>query len=116
MKWVKFSKYTGEDFGIDAQDLMDALANFFLESGFNNPWSQFSEWNDRDLEELKRAIQEALERGDLFQDDRMQEMMERLAQMTPEQMEQLLENLIQKLAAEGHITVEREGEGKSGGE
>lgn len=116
MKWVKFSKYTGEDFGIDAQDLMDALADFFLESGFNNPWSQFSEWNERDLEELKRAIQEALERGDLFQDDRMQEMMGRLAQMTPEQIEQLIENLIQKLAAEGQITVNREGEGKGGGE
>ncbi|HYA17010.1 MAG TPA: hypothetical protein VEF06_06070 [Bryobacteraceae bacterium] len=116
MKWVKFSKYTGEDFGIDAQDLMDALANFFLESGFNSPWMQFSEWNQRDLEDLKRAIQEALERGELFRDDRMQEMMERLAQMTPEQMEQLIENLIQKLAAEGHITVEREGSGQAGGE
>jgi Ca-activated chloride channel family protein len=116
MKWVKFSKYTGDDFGIDAQDLMDALANFFLESGFNSPWMQFSEWNDRDLEELKRAIQEALERGELFRDDHMQEMMERLAQMTPEQMEQLIENLVQKLAAEGHISVDREGQGKSGGE
>ncbi len=39
MKWVRFSKYTGEDLGIDAEDLMRALADFFLESGFNTQYS-----------------------------------------------------------------------------
>ena len=60
MKWVRFSKYTGEDLGIDAQDLMQALADFFLQSGFNSPYTQFSEWNQHTLEDLKRAIQQAL--------------------------------------------------------
>jgi Ca-activated chloride channel family protein len=122
MKWVKFSKYNGDDFGIDAQDLMDALANFFLESGFSNPGStnqrmQFSEFDQRSLEDLKRAIQEALERGELFSDERMQELLEKLAAMSPGQIDQLLDNLIQKLASEGHITVDREdGSGQGGGE
>jgi Ca-activated chloride channel homolog len=117
MKWVKFSKYTGDDFGIDAQDLMDALANFFLESGFNNPYMQFSEWNQQNLEDLKRAIQEALESGQLFPDEQMQQMLEKLAAMSPEQLDQLLENLVQKLAAEGNISVNREsGQGQNGGE
>jgi Ca-activated chloride channel family protein len=106
MKWVKFSKYTGEDFGIDAQDLLQALANFFLESGFNNPYMQFSEWNQQNLEDLKRAIQEALENGQLFPNDQMQQMLEKLAAMTPEQLDQLLENLVQKLADEGIISTE----------
>jgi Ca-activated chloride channel family protein len=117
MKWVNFSKYNGDDFGIDAQDLMDALADFFLESGFNNPWMQFSEWNERNLEDLKRAIQEALESGRLFKDDQMQEMLEKLSAMSQEQLDQLLENLIQKLASEGNISVDREdGKGNGGGE
>ena len=60
MKWVRFSKYTGEDLGIDAEDLMRALSDFFLNSGFNNPYSGFSEFNPNSLEDLKRAIQEAL--------------------------------------------------------
>ena len=28
MKWIRYSKYTGEDLGIDAEDLMQALSDF----------------------------------------------------------------------------------------
>ena len=115
MKWVKFSKYTGDDFGIDANDLMQALADFFLQSGFNNPYMQFQEWNQQSMEDLKRAIQEALESGQLFPDDQMQQMLERLAGMTPEQLEQLLENLVQKLAEEGLISTQQPEDAQSGG-
>jgi Ca-activated chloride channel family protein len=108
MKWIKFSKYNGDDFGIDANDLMQALADFFLQSGFNNPYMQFQEWNQQSLEDLKRAIQDALESGQLFPDDQMQQMLEKLSSMSPEQLEQLLENLVQKLAAEGHISTEQD--------
>ena len=38
MKWIRYSKYTGEDFGIDAEDLLKALADFLLESGFNSQY------------------------------------------------------------------------------
>jgi len=117
MKWVNFSKFNGDDFGIDAQDLMDALADFLLGSGFNNPYMQAGQWDQQDLEDLKRAIQEALESGRLFPEDQMQQLLERLAAMSPEQMDQLLENLIQKLASEGHISVDpKEGSGQGGGE
>ena len=47
MKFIKYSKYSGEDFGIDAQDLLKALSDFLLQSGFQ---AQFSEWNSNDLE------------------------------------------------------------------
>ena len=114
MKYVRFSKYTGDDLGIDAEDLMRALADFFLESGFNTQYSGFQEWNRNNLEDLKRAIQEALDRGDLFPDDRMREMMEKLAAMQPEQMDQLIENLMQKLADEGHISIEQPGDPQAG--
>jgi Ca-activated chloride channel homolog len=117
MKWVNFSKYTDDDLGIDAQDLMDALSDFFLESGFNSQFSQFTQWDQQNLDALKQAIQDALESGKLFPDDRAQEMFEKLAAMSPEDLDQLLEKLIEKLASEGHISVEREGEqGKGGGE
>jgi len=114
MKWINFSKYNGDDFGIDANDLMQALADFFLQSGFNNPYMQFQEWNQQTLEDLKRAIQEALESGQLFPDDQMQQMLEKLSAMSPEQLEQLLENLVQKLAAEGHISTEQDADSTPG--
>ncbi len=119
MKWVKFSKYNGDDFGIDAGDLMQALADFFLQSGFHDPYGQFSELNSQNLEDLKRAMQEALESGQLFPDDQMQQMLEKLAAMSPEEIDRLLENLVRKLAAEGHISVDRDaepGQGNQGGE
>jgi Ca-activated chloride channel family protein len=114
MKWIRFSKYTGDDFGIDANDLMQALADFFLQSGFNNPYMQFQEWNQQTLEDLKRAIQEALESGQLLPDDQMQQMLEKLSSMSPEQLDQLLENLVQKLASEGHISTEQDAESTPG--
>jgi len=106
MKWIKYSRYTGEDFGIDADDLLKALADFLLQSGFNNPYMPGGEWDEHTLENLKQAIQQALESGKLFNEEALQEMLERLQSLSPEQMDQLLDNLIQKMVNEGQITVE----------
>jgi Ca-activated chloride channel family protein len=105
---VKYSKYTGEDFGIDAGDLLQALADFLLQSGYP------SEWNDHTLDNLKEAIRQALESGQLFDKDALQEMMERLQNLSPEQMEELLDNLIQKMVSEGQIAIEEPGEAAAG--
>jgi Ca-activated chloride channel family protein len=110
MKWIHYSRYTGEDMGIGAEDLLQALSDFLLESGFNSQYMPFSEWNQHTLEDLKRAIQQALEEGKLFDNDSLQEMMERLRNMTSEQMDKLLEKLVQKMVDEGQITVEEPSE------
>jgi len=114
MKWIRYSRYTGEDLGIDAQDLLQALSDFLLESGFNTQYMPFSEWNQHTLEDLKKAIQDALEHGKLFDDETFREMMERLGNMTPEQMDQLLDRLVQKMVDEGNITIEEPGNPKTG--
>src|SRR5262249_208334 len=88
-------------------------ADFLLESGFNSQYMSFNEWNQHTLEDLKKAIQQALENGQLFNDDSLQEMMQRLQKMSPEQMDKLLENLVQKMIDEGHITVEEPNEGQA---
>jgi len=110
MKWVHYSRYTGEDLGIDAQDLLQALSDFLLESGFNTQYMPFSEWNQQTLEDLKEAIRKALEHGNLFDEQNFQEMMERLGNMTPEQLDQLLDRLVQKMVDEGQITIEEPGD------
>jgi Ca-activated chloride channel family protein len=115
MKWIRYSKYTGEDLGIGAEDLLKALSDFLLESGFNTQYMPFSEWNEHTLEDLKKAIQQALEEGKLFDDDSLQEMMERLQNMSPEQMDKLLENLIQKMVDEGQITIPETSEQQASG-
>ncbi|MFN0170481.1 MAG: vWA domain-containing protein [Bryobacteraceae bacterium] len=104
MKWIKYSQFTGEDFGIDGEALLRALSDYFLQSGFNSQYLQFNEWNPHNLEELQRAIREALERGELFPNEQMERMLEQLAAMSDEQMQQLLDRLVDKLVDEGHIT------------
>src|SRR5258705_11136644 len=93
MKSTRYSRYTGEDLGISAEDLLQALADFLLASGFNTQYMPFSEWNEHTLEDLKKAIQQALEQGKLFDDQSLQEMKERLQNIAPEQVEKLPENL-----------------------
>jgi Ca-activated chloride channel family protein len=115
MKFIRYSKYTGDDFGISAEDLLKALSDFLLESGFNSQYMPFSEWNQHTLEDLKEAIRQALEQGKLFDDDAVQRMMERVRQMTPEQMDSLLEKLVQKMVDEGQITVEQPPESAGAG-
>ena len=116
MKSVRYSRYTGDDFGISAEDLMKALSDFFLQSGFDNPYMQFSEFNSNTLEDLKRAIEQALERGEMFDPERAQQIREQLESMSQEQLDQLLGKLVQKLVDEGYITTEQQGGGRGKGE
>ncbi|HLJ18186.1 MAG TPA: hypothetical protein VKV15_27085 [Bryobacteraceae bacterium] len=106
MKRVSYSRYTGDDFGLSAEDLLKALSDFFLESGFQNPYMQFSEWNQHSLEDLKEAIQQALEKGDLFDQDRAERIRQQLESMSAQQMNDLLDRLAQKLVDEGYLTME----------
>jgi Ca-activated chloride channel family protein len=102
---IKYSRYAGDDFGLSAEDLLRALSDFFLESGFQNPYMQFSEWNQHTLEDLKDAIQQALERGDLFDAEQAERMQQMLESMSAEDLDRLLERLVQKLADEGYLTM-----------
>jgi Ca-activated chloride channel family protein len=110
MKWIKYSRYTGDDFGIGAEDLLRALSDYLLQSGFNAQSMRFSEFNEHSLEELKRAIQQALENGQLFSDEQLEQMMQQLQALSEEQMDKLLDNLVQKLIDEGHLTIEEPGD------
>jgi Ca-activated chloride channel family protein len=115
MRSIRYSRYSGEDLGISAEDLLQALSDFLLESGFNTQYMPFSEWNQHTLEDLKKAIRNALEQGHLFSDENLQEMMERLQNMSPEQMDKLLERLVRRMVDEGQITIPDTGEQPSSG-
>jgi Ca-activated chloride channel family protein len=106
VKSVRYSRFTGDDFGLSAEDLLRALADFFLQSGFDNPYMQFSEFNEHTLEDLKRAIEQALQNGEMFDPERAQQVRERLESMSPQELDQLLNRLVQKLEQEGYINTE----------
>jgi Ca-activated chloride channel family protein len=108
MRSIRYSKYTGDDFGLSAEDLLKALSDFFLQSGFQNQYMGFSEWNQHTLEELKDAIQRALEQGETFDQDQAQRIQQALQNMTPEQTDELLNRLAQKLIDEGYISEQQQ--------
>ncbi len=105
MRGVRYSRYTGEDFDVDAEDLVQALADYFLQSGFRNHSMRFHQMDQRGLEELKQAIQQALERGELFDPEQARRQAERLESMSPQELDRLLDRLVEKLVEEGYITI-----------
>ncbi len=114
MRSIRYSRFTGDELGLDAEDLLKALSDFLLESGFNTQYMGFSEANQHTLEDLKQAIQEALERSDAFDPEMAERIQQALQQMSPEQFDQMLDGLIQKLVDEGYINVEKAETGKAG--
>jgi Ca-activated chloride channel family protein len=114
MRSIRYGKYIPEDLGIDAQDLMKALSDFFLNSGFDSQFYNFTEYDPNSLEELKKAIERALRSGELFDEQQRDEMMERLEAMSREELEGLLERLIKKMMDEGYLTAQENPHGPGG--
>src|SRR5271168_4656178 len=105
MKRIRYSKYVPDPAGdMSMEDLLSALSDYFLQSGFNdNFWYELPE-GEQTLDELKRALEQALLDGEMFDE----EMRERLQQMQMEgDMEQLIEKLIQRMQQEDYISNDR---------
>lgn len=104
MRRINYTRYVEEDFGLSAEDLIRALGDFLLESGFQSQYYGFSEFNAHSLEQLKDALRRALESGDLFDQQQADQVREQLASMTPEQLDQVLDRLAAKLRDEGYLS------------
>jgi Ca-activated chloride channel family protein len=112
MKRVRYTKFTGDlssSFGLE--DLMQALSDFLLDSGFNDPYSnsRFQEFNgDQTMENLREAIRQALESGELFEE----EAQEKFNQLDAQQVEELIDKIIEKMQEQNFINAEEPEEGK----
>jgi Ca-activated chloride channel homolog len=114
VKSIRYGRYTGEDFGLSTEDLLKALADFFLNSGFDNPYMRFSEFNQHTLEDLKRALEDAILNGEMFDSERAEQLRKQLESMSGEEIDQLLNRLVQKLVDEGYINTEPQNGGRGG--
>jgi len=106
MKFVKYKKYVPEPASeMSMEDLLNALSDYFLQSGFQQQFSEWYDLNDAEqtLEQLRQAIAEALLNSDML-DEQMREQIEN---MSAEQMEQLIEQLIERMQQEDYITIDQ---------
>ena len=115
MKRIRYTKFTGDlasSFGLE--DLMQALSDFLLDSGFQDPFSRFQEFDgEQTMENLREAIRQALESGELFDE----ESQEKFDQLDAAQVEELIDQIIQKMQEQNFINAEKPGggPGRAGG-
>jgi len=106
MKFIKYKKYVPDPASeMSTEDLLSALSNYLLESGFQQQYRDYYDQNDgqQSLEDLKQAIADALMNSDLL-DEQMREQVEN---MSGEQLEQLIEQLLDRLQQEEYISIDQ---------
>ncbi len=114
MKLTRYTKFTGDlSTSFDLDDLMQALSDFLLDSGFQDPYSQFPSSGEQTLEELREAIRQALESGEIL-DEEAQEQFDSLPE---DQVEELIDKIIQRMKDENFLNAEEpQQQGGEGGE
>ena len=101
MKRVRYTKFNGDLASeMDIEDLLKALSDYLLDSGFRDPYSRFQDLNNT-LDDLREALRQLLESGDMF-DDRIREQIEQAMQQN--KMDELIDKLIQRMQQENYIS------------
>jgi Ca-activated chloride channel family protein len=101
MRRVRYTKYTGDLASeMSMEDLLQALSEYLLDSGFQNPYMPFRE-ADQTLDDLREALRQALESGDIF-DQRTQEAIDALAEEG--KLDDLIDKLLERMERENYIS------------
>jgi Ca-activated chloride channel family protein len=109
MKRIRYTKYVPDPAGeMSMEDLLGALSDYLLQSGFqDNSWYELPE-GEQTLDQLKRAIEQALLNGEMFDRLNDDDMRERLLQMQMEgQLDELIEQLIERMQQEDYISIDQ---------
>ena len=117
-----YTRFTGDDLeGLDLEELVSKLSELLLSSGFADPHGDRDAadgGDDRTLQALHDAILEALLNGGLLSDDALSRLLGDPADADqdaePSRLEQLIRDIVERLAQQGYITVQ--GDGERGGE
>jgi Ca-activated chloride channel homolog len=101
MKRILYKKYDGDLASeIDLEELLQSLSDYFLDSGFRDPYSDFQEL-DRNFDDLREALRRLLEEGGLFDDDIQQKIN---ALSAEGKLDELIDQLIQRLESSNYIS------------
>jgi len=105
MKRIRYSKYVPDPAGeMSMEDLLSELSDFLLQSGFQNYlYDDFGD-GEQTLDDLRRAIEQALLDSDLLDE----QMRERLQQMQMQgTLDDLIEELIERMQQEDYISIDQ---------
>ena len=101
MKGIRYTKYQGDLASeMDLESLLDALSDYLLDSGFNDPWSNYQHL-DHTLDDLREALRRILESGDYFDQDTQRQIDEMSANGT---LDQLIDKLIDRMMQANYLS------------
>ncbi|HYE14528.1 MAG TPA: VWA domain-containing protein [Pyrinomonadaceae bacterium] len=116
MKFIRYSRFKGFDVsGVNLGDLMEALQDSLLSSGFDDDyyWARQRREPDQSLDALRQALLQALlETGELSERDVEEMLAENSGQFRGSQLEELLNQLIERLVEEGYLKLREEPPGE----
>src|SRR5215831_14098127 len=112
MRFTRYSKFNGLDvYGIDLGDLMEGPSDSLLYSGYDDDyyWTRERRPQDTSLDELRRALLEALMDQGLLNKHQIQQMLdENEGKYEGSQLQEILNQLIERLVEEGYLTLREE--------
>src|SRR6184192_4208960 len=112
MRFTRYSKFNGLDvYGINLGDLMDALSDSLLDSGYDDDyyWTRQRMPQDTSLDALRRALLQALMDQELLSQRQIQQMLdENEGKYEGSQLQEMLNQLIERLVEEGYLTLHEE--------
>ena len=112
MKFIRYSKFRGFDVsGVNLGDLMEALQDSLLQSGFDDDyyWTRQRRPQDTSLDALRQALLQALMEAGEIDEGQIREMLaDNEGQFKGSQLEELLNQLIERLVEEGFLNLREE--------
>ena len=105
MKRIRYSKYIPDPAGeMSMEDLLSALSDFLLQSGFQNYLYDDFGNGEQTLDDLRRALEQALLDSDMLDE----QMRQRFQQMQMDgSLEEMIEQLIERMQQEDYISIDR---------
>src|ERR1051325_454960 len=100
MKRIRYTKYVPDPAGeMSLEDLLNALSDYFLQSGFQDYLSYYALPHEQTLDDLRSAIERALLESDMLSD----ELREQLQQMQMDgTLDDVIEQLIERMQQENY--------------
>jgi len=117
MKSIRYTKYIGDLASeIDMEGLLQALSEYLLDSGFNDPYARFQQL-DQNLDDLREALRRILQSGEFLNGEMQQQIDQMAADGT---LDEFIDKLIERMQQEDYISYMRqqnqEGQAQPGGQ
>ena len=121
MRFTKYTKWTGGSWDdISLEELMEALSDYLLRSGFHDQFRRREsrrslDWDDDEfddrtpqdaLESLRRAIRQALRDSGLLDEEQYNQLFDENGQPLDQRLDELIDRLILRLIQEGYLSLE----------